>query len=197
MKRVDDIIMYIIGTFTSQGKPLQIKLQFKYSQRVHTLSGGYYRSGHKTLGILATVWCLAAFVFVNSYNSLLVSYLSVSYKSPDINSLAQLASSSTHKMVTMKGILYEIDILVTKNLNLSGDDGPFYAAFSPFQAATSGPMKVLGDKLLKCPSCRTSTLEEVVPKVLEENGVGILVFFSKLLVTFGHKNMNNVSRAIY
>ena len=68
---------------------------------------------------MATVWCLAAFVFVNSYNTVLVSYLSVSYKSPDINSLAQLASSSNHKMVTMKGTVYEIDILVKINLNLS------------------------------------------------------------------------------
>ena len=116
LKRVDDIIMYIIGTFTSQGNPLKIKLKLKYSQQVHALSGGYYRSGHKTLGILATVWCLAAFVFVNSYNSVLVSYLSVSYKSPDINSLAQLASSSNHKMVTMKGTVYEIDILVKKKI---------------------------------------------------------------------------------
>jgi hypothetical protein len=119
MKHVDDLIIYIIGTFTSQGNPLQIKLKIKYSQRVHTLSGGYYRSGHKTLGIMATVWCLAAFVFVNSYNTVLVSYLSVSYKSPDINSLAQLASSSTHNMVTMKGTVYEIDILVIRNFNLS------------------------------------------------------------------------------
>ena len=50
-------------------------------------------------------------------------------------------------------------------------------------------MKVLGDKLLKCPSCRTSTLEEVVPKVLKENGVGILVIFFKLLITLNHKHV--------
>jgi Ligand-gated ion channel len=74
--------------------------------------GETYRSGHRLVGFLAAVWCLTTFVFVNSYNSTLASYLSVSYNAPEVNSIEDLASSSSNQLVILKGSISEVDILV-------------------------------------------------------------------------------------
>ena len=74
--------------------------------------GEYYRNGHKSLGVLAATWSLAAFVFINAYNCVLVSYLSVQYNTPEMNTLADLAQSADYKVTTMKGTIYEMDFLV-------------------------------------------------------------------------------------
>ena len=74
--------------------------------------GEAYRSGHRLVGFLATVWCLATFVFVNSYNGTLASYLSVSYNVPEVNSIEELASSSSNQLVILKGSISEVNILV-------------------------------------------------------------------------------------
>jgi hypothetical protein len=77
-----------------------------------TLKGGFYRSRHRFLGVLATVWCLAAFVFVNVYNSTLTSYLATSYNSPEVNSMEQLADNPNLKLITIKGSVADAEILV-------------------------------------------------------------------------------------
>ena len=56
---------------------------------IFILIGETYRSGHRLVGFLAAIWCLATFVFVNSYNSTLASYLSLSYNAPEVNSIKE------------------------------------------------------------------------------------------------------------
>ena len=79
---------------------------------IFILIGETYRSGHRLVGFLAAIWCLATFVFVNIYNSTLASYLSLSYNVPEVNSIKELASSSTYQLAILKGSISEVDILV-------------------------------------------------------------------------------------
>ena len=79
---------------------------------IFILIGETYRSKHRLVGFLAAIWCLATFVFVNSYNSTLASYLSLSYNAPEVNSIKELASSSTYQRAILKGSISEVDILV-------------------------------------------------------------------------------------
>jgi hypothetical protein len=53
-----------------------------------------------------------------------------------------------------------------------------------FQSATSGPYKIIQDKLLKCPQCATPFVEEVGRKVLQGNFIGFQVIFH----SFVHQN---------
>ena len=75
--------------------------------------GSYYRMGNRVIGLLAAVWCISSFVFVNVYSSTLMSYLSCYYQSPEINSLEELATSSSHQIVMIKSSISEINIMVT------------------------------------------------------------------------------------
>ena len=43
---------------------------------------------------------------------MLVSYLSVQYNTPEMNTLADLAQSADYKVTTMKGTIYEMGFLV-------------------------------------------------------------------------------------
>ena len=121
---------------------------------------------------MAATWCAAAFVFVYSYSSVLVSFLSIQYKTPEVNTIDDLAARSDVQVSAMKGTIYEIELLVVKIdllLHLKWLIG------IKLQSAPSGDFKTLGDRLLKCPSCRTATLEEVGVKVLQGNHVGVMV----------------------
>jgi hypothetical protein len=76
------------------------------------VEGSYYRRSSRIIGLLAAVWCISAFVFVNVYSSTLMSYLSCYYQSPEINSLEELATSSTHQLAMIKSSLAERNIMV-------------------------------------------------------------------------------------
>jgi hypothetical protein len=78
-----------------------------------TCAGNYFRGKAPSLSVVAASWCFVAFVFVNVYNSMLTSTLATSYKAPEINSVQQLADSPTYQMTTLKGILPDIEIMVT------------------------------------------------------------------------------------
>ena len=53
-----------------------------------------------------------------------MSFLATSYKSPQINSIQQLADSGDFKMVTIKGLVTENEILVNISLKqLKGTRG--------------------------------------------------------------------------
>ena len=77
-----------------------------------TLVGGYFRAGHHFLGILAISWCLASFVFVYVYSTVLTSALATSYVAPEINSMEDLAESSHFNMALFQGSTAEEDVLV-------------------------------------------------------------------------------------
>ena len=75
--------------------------------------GGYYRSWSWSIGFVTGTWCLMAFVFVNVYSSTLTAYFSVRYKSPEINSLQDLAASRTQRITTLKGSVTELALMVS------------------------------------------------------------------------------------
>jgi hypothetical protein len=111
LKTIDGMLFYIIGTITAQGA-IQCRCMKRNKMLNLMLVGGYYRAGHHFLGILAISWCLAAFVFVNVYSTVLTSSLATSYVAPEINSMEDLAESSHFKMALIQGSTAEEDVLV-------------------------------------------------------------------------------------
>ena len=63
--------------------------------------------------ILALIWSLVAFVLIKIYNSSIISYLSVSYKKPEISTLEELANNNHYKVLSLNQSFSEIDIMVT------------------------------------------------------------------------------------
>ena len=64
------------------------------------------------IGIISVVWCFFTFVIANVYNSSVISYLSVTYKKPDVSNFQELANHVHFKVVTLEGSICEIDIMV-------------------------------------------------------------------------------------
>jgi hypothetical protein len=110
-----DLTMYILGNITSQGF-LRIHLIQFISVKYLLFKGTYYSTGYRVLGAIAATWCFAAFVFVNVYSGTLTSYLSAQYKSPEINSMEQLAQKPNFQVVTQKGTFTELDLMVLTSL---------------------------------------------------------------------------------
>jgi hypothetical protein len=54
--------------------------------------------------MVATVWCLAAFVLVNSYNCVLISYVTSPNAEPLINSITELGNVSSIHVVVDAGL---------------------------------------------------------------------------------------------
>ena len=77
------------------------------------IQGGGSRFGQWSQHVLLITWSLVAFVFVKTYTSTLTShYMSTIYKSPEINSFADLAASTSYKATVGVGSIQEIDLLV-------------------------------------------------------------------------------------
>lgn len=80
---------------------------------VYVFKGGGSRFGQWSQHLLLLTWSLVAFVFVKTYTSTLTShYMSTIYKSPEINTFADLAASTTYKATVGVGSIQEIDLLV-------------------------------------------------------------------------------------
>ena len=88
------------------------KLLIRLIHFTDSCTGGYYKGKVRYLSVIAASWCFVAFVFVNVYNSTLTSTLAISYKAPEINSVQQLADSTKFQLVTIKGILPDMQIMV-------------------------------------------------------------------------------------
>ena len=81
----------------------------------YTLSkGGYFRNGHKSVGMIAVVWCFATFVFVNIYSTCLTSYMSLTFQRPAINSFGDLAMAKDYDLTVVKGSNAEVIFLVKR-----------------------------------------------------------------------------------
>ena len=75
-------------------------------------SGVQKKSRNRSILCIALAWCFLAFVIVNVYNSCIISFLSVSYKKPDVSTFQELATNSKYEAVTMEGSICHIDIMV-------------------------------------------------------------------------------------
>ncbi|KAI9561069.1 hypothetical protein GHT06_012025 [Daphnia sinensis] len=128
--------------------------------------GNRVLTSQRSLQVLAATWCLAAFVFVNTYNCTLTSYMSVTYQKPDINSFKDLATSTTYKANVLTGSIQEIDLLMSTNEYL----------------------KTIAARIKQCPDCRKFSTNEQAVQVLEnDNYVGVMASSS------GRSNMQKYS----
>ena len=84
--------------------------------RPKPLAGGYYRTGHRSIGFVAGIWCFTAFFFINIYNSILTSRLSAHYRYPEIKSLDDLANNPHYELATLKDSIWEADFLVRADI---------------------------------------------------------------------------------
>ena len=84
---------------------------FLYLMAILTSQGGWLPSGRISLAILAATWCLACTFLLKSYCCTLTVHLSSEFKSPEINSISQLASSS-YQITVRQGSIAELQILV-------------------------------------------------------------------------------------
>jgi hypothetical protein len=83
-----------------------------------TSTGGYYRSGHRLIGFIAGIWCFIGFFFINIYSSILTSRLSAHYQYPEIKSFDDLANKPQYQLATLKGSVWESDLMVFIDLFL-------------------------------------------------------------------------------
>ena len=117
------------------------------------LPGMPYTSRLRSIGFIAFVWCFLAFVVVNVYDSCVISYLSVTYKKPDISTFKELATNSKMEAVTLEGSICEIDIMEGK----------------------SNDIKAIAQKLQRCQECKVHNYDKAVRMVLEGNHAAVLV----------------------
>ena len=76
--------------------------------------GNSYRRTSRSIGVLAFTWSLIAIVIVNAYNSSVISYLSASYKKPEVSTFKELAQNAHYKVLMIKGTVAEDDLVVKK-----------------------------------------------------------------------------------
>ena len=72
-----------------------------YSKHVGT--GGVCYSKRLAIRLIATAWCLSSFVIINSYCSILISFMTSSNRVPLVNSLHDLPSKPGVHVVVNEG----------------------------------------------------------------------------------------------
>ena len=70
------------------------------------------RNSPRSVGIVAFVWLLATFVFVNIYSSCLASYMSLRFQRPDVSTFQDLATNPNYNPMVIKGSSAELLFLV-------------------------------------------------------------------------------------
>ena len=67
----------------------------------------------RSIGVLAFTWSLIAIVIVNAYNSGVISYLSATYRKPEVSTFKELAENVHYNMLIHKGTSAEGDLAVS------------------------------------------------------------------------------------
>ena len=75
------------------------------------IGNSYARMG-RSIGVLAFTWSLIAIVIVNAYNSGVISYLSATYRKPEVSTFKELAENVHYNMIAIKGSIGEVDVVV-------------------------------------------------------------------------------------
>ncbi|EFX77451.1 hypothetical protein DAPPUDRAFT_247527 [Daphnia pulex] len=128
--------------------------------------GAYCPDKRLVVRIVAAVWCLAAFVLVTGYNSLLISYVTSPNAEPLIQSIKDL------------GHTFDIHVVVDAGLGID-----YILSVGAVRAtnATSGFYKEMGDKLRSYPNSRCPKPEVCVDLVKSGNHAYIAVTIAALL----------------
>ena len=74
--------------------------------------GNSYAGMGRSIGVLAFTWSLIAIVIVNAYNSSVISYLSATYRKPEVSTFKELAENVHYNMIAIKGSIGEVDVVV-------------------------------------------------------------------------------------
>ena len=64
--------------------------------------GGYYWHSYRSIGVMASTWCLViAFFLVNIYSSCLTSYTSLTFQRPNVSSFSDLATKPNYQVMAL------------------------------------------------------------------------------------------------
>lgn len=111
--------------------------------KISILIGIYINYAQHSFRILAAVWLLASLVLVNSYSSIVVSSLTISLKTPPVNSFEDLAVNKDVALILHPDFVISKQILVKSAITLFIES--FKKKFNCYKSATTGVLKILGD----------------------------------------------------
>ncbi|EFX79396.1 hypothetical protein DAPPUDRAFT_319673 [Daphnia pulex] len=154
---VSVILSYVAKRLRMTERPVMSAGSFLWHLYGATISqGNHFPCRQPSQKLLVATWCFVTFVFVNTYNSTLTSYMSVTYQRPEINSFRDLATATPYKATVLIGSIQDIDLRRSQN----------------------GDLKMIADRVKKCSlDCRKFSFEELAVSVLEEeNCVSIIPF---------------------
>ena len=106
---------------------------------------------------LAGVWCLAAFVLVNAYSSVLISFVTAPYRPYLLHSVQDLYNQSKTSILVDKGFVVD-NFLSVSSLRIL--IVAITEWFSNLKGAETGILKYLKDMLDKGPSIRCKAIEK-------------------------------------
>ena len=86
--------LYVFGNLLSQGEIVILELNLTINQPPNYLTGGPCPSNRLPYRLVAGVWTLAAFIFVQAYTSTLFTYVVTPINHPLINSIYDIIDSS-------------------------------------------------------------------------------------------------------
>jgi hypothetical protein len=116
-------LFYIFGVLLNQGIVWIIKFRSVFGSNIWTFFSVFFRfqgsyCPEKKLFIrwIASAWCLAAFVLVTTYNSLLISYVTTPNSEPLIHSVQDLSNASKIHVVVNAGQGFDVAISVFKKI---------------------------------------------------------------------------------
>ena len=116
---LSDTFMYFMSSITNRGTFKSFRLSHLTETYIIVIFmyiiiylGVFFKKSIRSIGILAFAWCFVSFVIVNAYNSTVISYLSLSFKKPDVSTFHELAYNSNFQVTTIESTICEIDIMV-------------------------------------------------------------------------------------
>ena len=121
--RTSNSFLYIIGMLLSQGiyeihRPNSLRAYTSIALLKIVITGGPCVSKSLLCRIVAGVWCLATFVLVQAYTSLLITYIIAPNNSPLIESVHDLTKTSDIKLIIDIRSGFDDMISVTIFLNI-------------------------------------------------------------------------------
>ena len=90
-------------------KTLNSKLK-RYRHSIAVNNGP--QNGPRSVGIVAFIWLVATFVFVNIYSSCMASYMSLRFQRPDVSTFKDVANNPHYQPTNVKAAAAEFIFLV-------------------------------------------------------------------------------------
>jgi len=141
--------------------------------------GGHFQKTFRSVGIIATAWCLATFVFVYVYSTCLTSYMSLTFQKSEINSFQDLTTNPNYQLAIVKKDVPDWLFMVYIYIINYFPRSIIFLIGKPCQKkmAESGTWKNIGDKIRQCPDdyCHTINSKQAAERVLDGKSVAILV----------------------